>query len=284
MIISCPHCQMKLKLPEDVEGKKVRCPGCKQIFRADHQTLAGATQAKIPTPAPAPGAAAPAPTEQTYSIAEYDDRDRDQEVRRPRRLDDDEADQPDEDDPLQQMREEEDAIFARAKRKARVAGGLMLLTGFFILSNVGVNAVLSQMANAQIGPPPGPGNDAAFRAGQTIGLVCMAIIFLPMIGCIVWAGVCLLTLRSRGIIITGVVINFLLLLILGAGLALNVFVLVQGQIPIPPALIWPTVVMNGISCILTLSTASSTIFVLVSGDVREAYLIQAGAAERLRRF
>jgi hypothetical protein len=91
---------MKLKLPEDVEGKKVRCPGCKEIFRADHQTLAGAAQAKIPTSAPPPEAAAPAPTEQTYAIAEYDDRDRDQEVRRPRRLDDDEADEPDEDDPL----------------------------------------------------------------------------------------------------------------------------------------------------------------------------------------
>jgi hypothetical protein len=74
------------------------------------------------------------------------------------------------------MREEEDAIVARAKRKAGVAGGLMLLTGFFILSNVGVNAVLSQLANAQIGPPPGPGNDAAFRAGQMIGLVCMQVV------------------------------------------------------------------------------------------------------------
>jgi hypothetical protein len=292
MIISCPHCQMKHKLPEDVEGKQVRCPGCKDVFRADHETLAGAVQAGISAPAssgvmaspPAPEAAGPAPTEQSSSVEEYDDRDRDEEVRRRRRVDDDEANEPDEDDPLRQMRDEEDAIVASAKRKARVAGGLMLVTAFFILSNVGVNAILSQLANAQFGPAPGPGNDAAFRAGQIIGLICMAAIFLPMIGCIVWAGACLLTLRSRGIVITGVVINFLLLLILGAGLALNVFVLVQGQIPVPPALIWPTVVMNGISCILILATASFTIFVLVSGDVQEAYLIQAGVAERRRRF
>jgi len=165
MIIPCPLCQMMLKLPEDVEGKKVRCPGCKEVFRANQETLAGACSGKNTHAAALATGRRVCPNRADVLDCRIDDHDKDQEVRRPRRLDDDEADEPEEENPLQQMREQEDAIVARAKRKARVAGALMLLTGFFILSNVGVNAVLSQMANAEIGPPPGVGNDAAFRAG-----------------------------------------------------------------------------------------------------------------------
>ncbi len=32
MEITCPHCQTKLKGSEDHQGKKVRCPKCKQVF------------------------------------------------------------------------------------------------------------------------------------------------------------------------------------------------------------------------------------------------------------
>ena len=32
--ISCPHCQKALQLQETLMGKKVRCPGCKEVFTA----------------------------------------------------------------------------------------------------------------------------------------------------------------------------------------------------------------------------------------------------------
>jgi hypothetical protein len=46
-LIACPRCQRKLRVPDDLVGKRVKCPGCEQPFTADAgtaETLALAPQ------------------------------------------------------------------------------------------------------------------------------------------------------------------------------------------------------------------------------------------------
>lgn len=33
-LIECPQCARKLKVPETLLGKSVKCPGCKAVFTA----------------------------------------------------------------------------------------------------------------------------------------------------------------------------------------------------------------------------------------------------------
>ncbi len=33
--ITCPNCQKTLRLPENLMGKRVRCPGCQEVFTAE---------------------------------------------------------------------------------------------------------------------------------------------------------------------------------------------------------------------------------------------------------
>lgn len=287
MIIACPHCQAQLKLPEEVEGKQVRCPSCKAEFRADPTELQAAVQAGLPAPAPT-GASTPPPVPDdagTYPIGKSRDRDEDDDepVHRRRSYgdDDDDAD----DSPVRRRPVVDDDTYASAKRKTAIAGYAMLAAGFFVMLNIGVNAVMSQLAQAQMGlPPMAGGNDAAFRLGQVLGIVCLFTVFLPIIGFVFWAGGCLLRLGSRGIIITGVVMNGLILLILGAGLAINVFVLTQGNVAIPLAYVVPTIVMNSISCLLNLAAALLSIVALVQRDVVEFYAMRAERERYGSRF
>ncbi len=293
MIISCPHCRTKLKLPEEVEGKQVRCPSCKVVFVANPEELQDAVQPGLPgsaptsvtNPPPIPASSADDDAGQGYPIgksraADHDDED-DAPPRR-RRYSDDEDDR-DDDEPRRRI-ERDDDLYASARGKTRIAGIAMMAAALFVLLNVAVNAVLSQVAQGQVGAPPvAAQNPAAFRIGQIVGVFCLALIFLPMIGFTFWAGVCLVKLGSRGIIITGIVMNGLLLLILGGGLGLNLYVLMEGAMPVPIGLVLPTVVMNSISCLLNLAAAALTIIALVQRDVSEFYAMQSGAARRRRR-
>jgi hypothetical protein len=74
-IITCPDCQRKLRVPDDLLGKKVKCPGCSVMFTA------GGAPSKVSRPAPPPAEPVEEPVE---------DRRRDGVVRR----DDDEDDDP----------------------------------------------------------------------------------------------------------------------------------------------------------------------------------------------
>jgi hypothetical protein len=72
MLVTCPDCNKKLKVPESVSGKKVRCPGCKAVVAVPAHPVVAAPP---PRPATVPqeveelpvveegaGAAAPAST------------------------------------------------------------------------------------------------------------------------------------------------------------------------------------------------------------------------------
>ena len=60
--LRCPHCQQKLKVPDDWGGKRIRCPGCKQAIRVPS---VGAAAGSSPAPSaqtprkPAPSKPAP---------------------------------------------------------------------------------------------------------------------------------------------------------------------------------------------------------------------------------
>jgi predicted Zn finger-like uncharacterized protein len=85
--IHCPHCSAKIKAPETVIGKQVRCPSCKNAFTAalpeqmeapPEPAYSAAPMSMAPgrdydAPPPAPAAAAPLPrrTEGDGSVMDY---------------------------------------------------------------------------------------------------------------------------------------------------------------------------------------------------------------------
>ena len=40
LMIACPSCQRKLRLPDDLAGKPVQCPACQHLFQAESQPAA----------------------------------------------------------------------------------------------------------------------------------------------------------------------------------------------------------------------------------------------------
>src|SRR5262245_57526424 len=55
-VTRCPHCQKSLQIPDDAAGKPIRCPLCKQVFRA------------VRAAEPAPLRTAPPATPSTVSV------------------------------------------------------------------------------------------------------------------------------------------------------------------------------------------------------------------------
>jgi hypothetical protein len=73
IVISCPNCKKQIKAPAELEGKKIRCKNCGQIF-----AVQAAADKHKPDARPAKGPAAPAKKEEDesftpYAIAETDE-------------------------------------------------------------------------------------------------------------------------------------------------------------------------------------------------------------------
>ncbi len=90
-VVSCPDCQRKLRVPNELVGKLVKCPTCGQTFTAD-------PAAQAPPPPP------PSPVEEkaprTSKVSRDEDDEDDERSRRPRcalRRDDDDDDDDDDD-------------------------------------------------------------------------------------------------------------------------------------------------------------------------------------------
>ena len=67
-IIICPDCDKKIKGPDDVKGKKVRCPGCGATFVAENVTVSGGGQAAAKAAAKAPAGEDEDETSNPYGI------------------------------------------------------------------------------------------------------------------------------------------------------------------------------------------------------------------------
>jgi len=86
-IISCPSCQKQLKVPDDLIGKSVKCPGCKETFTAQTMGKSAAAPAREDVVEKPRKKAAPPPE---------DDEDEDEAPRKPvkrRAADDDDEDE-----------------------------------------------------------------------------------------------------------------------------------------------------------------------------------------------
>jgi predicted Zn finger-like uncharacterized protein len=81
-LVSCPECQRKLRVPNDLIGKQVKCPTCGQTFKADPAAQA---------PAPPPPAAEGKPA-RTSKVGRDKDDDDDRAVARRRARDDEDDD------------------------------------------------------------------------------------------------------------------------------------------------------------------------------------------------
>lgn len=198
--------------------------------------------------------------------ARDDDEDEEFPPRRRRRFDND-----DDDDRLDRRRQKAQTR-AQVQLKTRIAAGLMFATAFFLLINCNGNILLNLLSNRHIGPPPGVRDVQAFEIGQYVGSAFMFIVGLVVTGLIAWGGIAFIQLSPKGIVITAIVFNFLLLLLLAIGLILNLFVVAAGDAgPVPLRFIWPTICMNSVSCVLNLAAGVTGISVLAMRDVARAF-------------
>jgi len=102
-IVTCPDCGRKLKVPDDLLGKKVKCPGCGQKFvgetdDADDETAASPSTGVAPRPDDGPRS--------RRRVAEEEDDDDRPKSRR--RRDEEEEDEEDDDYPIKKRRRDED--------------------------------------------------------------------------------------------------------------------------------------------------------------------------------
>jgi predicted Zn finger-like uncharacterized protein len=80
VVIACPNCQTKLRVPEDVLGKKVKCSKCDTAFTAEApESGTGPTEIQEKPAAPARRRAAPPPEEEPDDGDELEDEDEEEE-------------------------------------------------------------------------------------------------------------------------------------------------------------------------------------------------------------
>ena len=180
MLVFCPSCQKSLNLPDQHIGKKVRCPGCKNVF------LAEAGEGDAIQSAPPPPVASPSSP-----------RSGDPPPPRRRPRDEDEA----EDRSDHEDRDRDDAL-----RIARRAAIYLFIAACFVLLGRGTVLALNFVVDAPVAPNQNP-NDPAFKFGQGIGVSCCGAVVLAIAIFILIAGTSLWNLRSRGMILTGCIIS-----------------------------------------------------------------------------
>src|SRR5438874_6643627 len=59
--LTCPECQRKVRLPDHLFGKRVKCPSCGGTFTATPTTLSAPAITAVPEPAPFESMQAPMP-------------------------------------------------------------------------------------------------------------------------------------------------------------------------------------------------------------------------------
>lgn len=244
MIIACPHCQARLNLPVHAAGCQVRCAVCRQVFGTD-----------APKESVQPGSP---PKPMTYDEARP-------RVRTRRREDfDDYGDGPN----LRGSPRESVESAEHAKALMRPAAYTMLaalvVTAVMVVGDAAIEAVVDPAGGALMG-------------------VCRFVLYTPMLPFIGMGAGALFTFGSRGMIVTAVVMNFILLLLLGGCEVLNVLSLGQGVLPQPaPAFVlWTGLALNGLAGLANLAAASMAIRVLTFREVAAAYA--ARAEEQWRR-
>jgi predicted Zn finger-like uncharacterized protein len=203
-LVSCPDCQRKLRVPNELIGKTVKCPTCGHTFTAD-PTI----QAPPPPPPPSPAEDRPARTSKVSRDDRDDDEDDDEERsrrkrRRSRRDDDDDDD--DDDRPRRRSRsrrdddDDDDDDRPRRRRRPRYLahrGGAVLalgIMGFFgslfvpmgglvcgIVAWVMANNDLAEMRAGRM-DPEGMGQTSGGRACAIVAVVLHIVALVAVVG------------------------------------------------------------------------------------------------------
>ena len=174
-VVNCPQCDRKLRVPEELLGKKVKCPTCGNTFTATAAAAAGAEAAPAPPPPPPPQEA----PRSAGPKGDFDFQEEERPSRRP-----------------QARREREDEDYDRPRRRggdyAPHRGTMILVFG--ILAIVGVCSIVfgpmawimgnNDLKEIRAGrmDPEGEGNTNVGRilgmiatCLQAVGLVCGCI-------------------------------------------------------------------------------------------------------------
>jgi predicted Zn finger-like uncharacterized protein len=196
-IISCPDCGRKLRVPDDLIGKKVKCPSCNVMFTAaaagnEPPRPSGSRRAAHPDDEPQrpSGSRRAAQSEgiedQPRASRRAEPREEEVEVRVRRR---------DDDDDYEYYEDEERAPISPRQAWKKVRSGLnfIVISIYVLLGAIGVGILgfcglwVFLMAGAASTAPSGPGGPAGFLAGGFAGAAIL-MGFLWLLG---FASTCL---------------------------------------------------------------------------------------------
>jgi predicted Zn finger-like uncharacterized protein len=193
-LVNCPHCDKKLRVPDHLQGRAVKCPGCGNMFTASA------------------GDGAPPPVAEGLAEPPLQSRRSDEEAfieRPPHRHTDDDDGQPRQsyDDDQDDEDDEEDRPRRRRKRSRRAAALQAVSVPAILLIVIGVLGIFMGIANiavsaAGLGIAPEDRARPGFMAGRYIGS------FVSLIWGIVVAagGFKMKSLQSRGSAMTGAIV------------------------------------------------------------------------------
>ena len=165
-IITCTSCGRKLNVKEEALGKRVRCPGCQQVFTAEETVELEELPEEAEPPRPAPGSRAIASTPPPPRRRPVEDEDEDLDDRPRRRRPAEDEDEDFDDRPRR-----------RKKRKARSSDVDALVhtpaTALQIVGYVGIalgilGVILNIVGAGAVAQGPG-GGGAAYRLGSAAG-------------------------------------------------------------------------------------------------------------------
>jgi predicted Zn finger-like uncharacterized protein len=202
----CPACSRKLRVPENLLGKTVRCPNCKQTFTASEAGDEPAETAVTSKPVP------------SSRRGDYQEA----PPRRKRNEEDEilEAPIPDEEPPEEEYDEEEAERRRRRRRKARrreeAASAVMgpaialMVVGGLSLVLYAVDLILRLMGFAMFGAAAmgggAGGNDAAGMAGYAVGSVIGMVIAFCWSGTVLGGGIQMYRLSNHGQAMTAAIV------------------------------------------------------------------------------
>lgn len=137
-ITSCPKCSKQVQVPDELLGKRVQCPECKNVFVAEPATSAVSTVPKKSSPGVPSSSPPPVPTKtpewekpRARLDDDEEDDDRPRKKKRSRRREDDDDD--DDDRPSRRRRRSD---LAPHRGGMILAFGLIALIGGFIAGGV----------------------------------------------------------------------------------------------------------------------------------------------------
>ena len=203
MLTTCPSCQKKLKLADNLQGKQVRCPACQQVFRVAAPPPAVAEVEIVPEPVqprPAPRpvprpAPPPPPTDDPFAMTDEPPARVAPRAGARRRA------EPEPESDFEELAEA-GADLEKGRRLARRGAGSLL---FAVIIDV-IAWVLFVVLLVTTGA--GGAMSERARVGMWVIVVLSFLYFLPIIFMAVAAAL-LSNLRGRGMVITGCIMAFI---------------------------------------------------------------------------